>query len=79
MAARLGSSTAVKEAVKSGLGISILSTAALEVESQAGLIVSLRIKDLFMSRNFYLIRDKRRTASPLCQSMLNFLKETQNV
>jgi hypothetical protein len=26
-----------------------------------------------MSRPFFLIRDKRRTASPLCQAMIDFL------
>lgn len=80
--AHLGTSTAVKEGIKAGLGISILSSRAVETEIKAGMLKVLKVKGLSMSRNFYLIRDKRRIASPLCQAMLDFLlaasKEKQN-
>lgn len=75
-AARLGSSTAVMEGVKAGLGVSILSSTALKTELKTGSIKALRIKDLPMFRNFYLIRDKRRISSPLCRSILDFLLAT---
>jgi DNA-binding transcriptional LysR family regulator len=71
--AHLGTSTAVKEGVKSGAGVSILSSRAVDTELKAGVLRSLKIKDLPMSRNFYLIRDKRRTISPLCRTLINFL------
>lgn len=71
--ARLGTSTAVKEGVKSGAGVSILSSRAVDTELKAGVLKSLRIKGLPMSRHFYLIRDKRRTISPLCRTLINFL------
>jgi len=71
--ARLGTSTAVKEGVKAGLGISILSAIALETELKAGVLKALRIKGIPMFRHFYLIRDKRRTASPIGRSLMNFL------
>ncbi|MBW1768093.1 MAG: LysR family transcriptional regulator [Deltaproteobacteria bacterium] len=74
--ARLGTSTAVKEGIKSGLGISILSSRALDTELKTGIIKSLRVKGLSMSRRFYLIRDKRRIASPICQAMFNFLLDS---
>jgi DNA-binding transcriptional LysR family regulator len=73
--ARFSSSTAVKEGIKSGLGVSILSSRALETELKAGVLKALKIKGLFMSRKFYLIRDKRRNISPLCQAMFDFLKQ----
>ena len=80
--ARFGTSTAVKEGIKSGLGISILSSRALDTELKTGILKSLKVKDLPMSRSFYLIRDKRRIASPICQAMLDFLldspKESKN-
>ena len=69
----LGTSTAVKEGIKAGLGVSILSLRALDMELQAGILKVLKIKDLRISRNFYLIRDKRRTASPICKAMFDFL------
>jgi len=71
--ARFGSSTAVKEGIKSGLGISILSARAIEADVKAGLLTALRIEDLTMSRHFFLIRNKLRIASPACQALLDFL------
>ena len=71
--AEFGSSTAVKEGIRSGLGVSILSYRAIQNEITMGTIKALRIKDIPMFRSFYLIRDKRRIASPLCQAMHDFL------
>ena len=75
--ARLGSSTAVKEAIKAGLGVSLLSARAMDTEMKTGVLKALKVKDLPMSRSFYLIRDKRRIVSPLCQAMLDFLQSTR--
>ncbi len=72
----LGTSTAVKEGIKAGLGVSILSLRALNTELKTGILKALKVKNLSMSRDFYLIRDKRRIASPLCQAMLDFLLTT---
>ena len=74
--ARFGTSTAVKEGIKAGLGVSILSSRAIDTELKTGILKALKIKGLSMSRSFYLIRDKRRIASPLCQAMLDFLQAT---
>ena len=76
VSARFGSSTAVKEGIKSGLGLSILSARAIETELKAGLLKTLKIKGLSISRNFFLIRNKQRIASPSCQAMLNYLLAT---
>jgi DNA-binding transcriptional LysR family regulator len=74
--ARFGSSTAVKEGIKAGLGVSILSARAIDTELKTGMLKALRVKGLPMYRSFYLIRDRRRIASPLCQAMLDFLLAT---
>ena len=71
--ARVGSSTAVKEGIKGRLGVSILSSRAIETELKTGILKSLRIKKLPMPRRFYVIRDKRRIASPLSQALFDFL------
>jgi DNA-binding transcriptional LysR family regulator len=71
--ARFGSSTAVKEGIKSGLGLSILSARAIATEVKAGLLKAIRIKGLVMARNFYLIRNKLRIASPACKALHDFL------
>ena len=73
--ASLGSSTAVKEGIKAGLGISVLSYRAIETELMAGILKILRVRGLTMKRKFYLIRDKRRTPSPLSKAMMQFLLE----
>jgi len=73
VAARFGTSTAVKEGIKSGLGLSILSARAIDTEVKAGLLKALKVRDLALSRNFFLIRNKLRIASPSCQAMHDFL------
>ncbi len=71
--ASLGSSTAVKEGIKSGLGVSVISNKAIATEVKAGALKSIRIKDLPIKRKFYLISDRRRASSPLCKALMNFL------
>jgi len=71
---RLSTSTAVKEGIKTGVGVSVLSSRAVETEVACGILKVLRIKELPMVRSFYLIRDRRRIASPICQIMVDFLQ-----
>ena len=71
--ARLGTSTAVKEGIKAGLGVSILSSLAMNTEFETGLLKQLKVRGLRMTRSFYLIRDKCRTPSPLCKAFIDFL------
>ncbi len=62
--AEIGSTAAVLQAVKEGLGISIVSTKAVEKDLGAGRIVSLPVKGVKMERPFYKIRRKNRELSP---------------
>jgi DNA-binding transcriptional LysR family regulator len=73
----LGSSTAVKEGIKGGLGISILSIRAVETEQKAGILSTLRIRGRPMFRSFYLVRDRRRIASPPCAALWDYLLSTE--
>lgn len=72
--ARLGSSTAIKEAVKAGVGISVISVRAIKTELKAGLISALRIKGIKMIRYFYLIWDNRRAQSPVAKAFIKFIE-----
>ena len=74
--ARLGTSTAVKEGIKAGLGVSILSSRALETELDSGVLKTLKVENLRMHRSFYLIRDRRRIASPLNRALCDFLMKS---
>ncbi|MBW1779635.1 MAG: LysR family transcriptional regulator [Deltaproteobacteria bacterium] len=71
-----GTSTAIKEGIKGGLGVSILSSRAVHTELKTGILKALRIEDLPMYRNFFLIKDRRRIVSPLCQALIDFLLAT---
>jgi len=71
-----GTSTAIKEGIKGGLGVSILSSRAVDTELKTGILKALRIQGLPMYRNFFLIRDRRRVVSPLCQALIDFLLAT---
>ena len=71
--ARLGTSSAVKEGIKAGLGVSILSSRALETEIETGILKALRIKGVPMVRRFFLIKNRRRAASPLSHALFDFL------
>ncbi len=74
-AGSLGSSTAVKEGIKSGIGVSIISSRAIETEIKSGTLKTIKIKDLpLIKRSFFLIRDKRRVPSPACRAMFGFLQ-----
>jgi DNA-binding transcriptional LysR family regulator len=75
--AEFGSTSAVKQAVKAGVGVSVISRRAVEEECQHGLLGCLKIKDLKLTRQFYVVTHGMRSRSPLCQSFLDFLRAAQ--
>lgn len=74
-AAEMGSTQAVIQAVKGGVGVSILSRIAATDPLKAGSIAVLTVDDIDLKRSFYLTRHKHRTASPLSRAFVEFLKE----
>lgn len=73
--AEIGSTAAVLEAVRDGLGISILSTKAVERDVRAGTLVTIPIKGVKMERPFYMIRRKNRELSPAASVFWVFLRQ----
>ncbi|MDP2643309.1 MAG: selenium metabolism-associated LysR family transcriptional regulator [Desulfobacterales bacterium] len=71
--ARFGTSTAVKEGIKARLGVSILSSRAIDTEVRAGILKAVRVRGIPMFRSFFLIKDRMRTASPISQALQDFL------
>ncbi|WP_457575671.1 selenium metabolism-associated LysR family transcriptional regulator [Desulfomarina sp.] len=59
--ATLGSSTAVKEAVKADLGLSFISRYAIRDELKRGCIKTISIPDLNTKRAFYIVLSNKRT------------------
>ena len=73
--AEMGSTEAVRQAIKAQAGISILSTLAVAEDLQTGRLRALRIKGVDLTRRFYLTRSRQRTPSPLCNTFIDFLKK----
>jgi DNA-binding transcriptional LysR family regulator len=56
-----GSTDAVKQAVKAGLGVSILSRFSVTDELKHKILKEIKLIDLQMKRNFYIVTHKKRT------------------
>lgn len=74
--ATLGSTSAVKQAVKESLGASVISRIAVEEELNNKSLHEIQIRNLKMKRKFYLVRQKKRTLPPQYQAFCNHLKNT---
>jgi len=71
--AEMGSTEAVKEGVKSGLGVSIISRIAAASEIASGSLSAIDIEGIKLSRSFYLTGHKERTPSPICRAFKEFM------
>jgi DNA-binding transcriptional LysR family regulator len=69
----MGSSDAVRQAVKAGLGVSILSIRALRDDIQSGRLSVVRVKGIPLKRRFSIVLLKGKSRSPLCRAFLDFL------
>lgn len=72
--AEIGSTAAIKEAVKAGIGISILSKRAALDDVECGRLVMLSINELQLVRPFYLIQRKKRQLAPVAAEFVEFVK-----
>jgi DNA-binding transcriptional LysR family regulator len=71
--AEMGSTEAVRQGIKAGVGVSILSECAVGEELAAGTLRKVKIKGLSFKRAFYLTVHRHRTQSPLCRTFVEFL------
>ncbi|MBI3027985.1 MAG: LysR family transcriptional regulator [Candidatus Rokubacteria bacterium] len=69
----MGSTQAIKQGVKAGVGISLISKRAVAEECQHGTLHCVKVKDLRFSRAFYLVTSTTRTRSPLAEAFRAFL------
>jgi DNA-binding transcriptional LysR family regulator len=70
----IASTQAVKQAVRAGVGVSLISRRAVVDECRAGLLACVKIHDLTVSRAFHLVTHRDRTRSPLAQAFLTFVE-----
>ena len=69
-----GSTDAVKQAVKAGLGVSILSRLSVSDELKYKTLKEIKITDASMRRKFYIITHTRRTLPPAYAVFINYVK-----
>jgi len=69
--ATLGSSAAVKEAIKADLGVSILSRLAVQDELKNNTLKQVHIENLELKRTFYLVTPAKRTLPNNYQQLIN--------
>jgi DNA-binding transcriptional LysR family regulator len=77
--AEVGSTEAVRHAVKAGLGLAIVSRRAVEDDVGLGLLSALAIKGIDLNRRFYLIWRKNRTLPPVALDFCNLLRSGSNM
>lgn len=74
VALELGSNEAIKEAVRRGIGVAILSTYAVQKELRAGELYALEVSDLHCDRDMFIVHDRRRVLPPQARLFLIFLE-----
>ncbi len=68
----LGSTGAIVTAVEAGAGVSVVSRWAVLKELALGKIVTLKIKDVPMERDLYLVYPRRKNKSPMVEAFIDF-------
>ncbi|MDX9785621.1 MAG: selenium metabolism-associated LysR family transcriptional regulator [Desulfobacterales bacterium] len=77
--AQMGSTEAIRQAVKNNIGVSILSSLAVNDDLEAGRLTAIEIKGVSFKRRFYLTRAKHRTPSPASRAFIDFLLSWKQV
>lgn len=77
--AEMGSTSALKSAIKGRVGVSILSLCAVEEEVRSGSLRLVEISDIdSMERMFYVVTSRTRDISPIGRQFLEYLLEWPN-
>ncbi len=74
VAAELGSTQAIKEAVMAGLGIAVISACTVRRETEAGLLRTARVSDLALGRDLSIFYNKHRFRTRATEAFLDFLR-----
>ncbi len=72
--AEMGSTEAVCQGIKNGVGISILSVIAVAEELNSGKLKAIDLKGIKFIRHFYLTQHSHRSISPLAMTFADFLR-----
>lgn len=72
--ALLGSNEAVRESVKAGLGVAIISSRSVAQDVQCGHLVAVPLDDPVAIRPIYLLQRKNRELSPVAAAFVEYLQ-----
>jgi DNA-binding transcriptional LysR family regulator len=75
--ATLGSSAAVKEAIKADLGVSILSKHAIVEELESGKLREVKVSGLDMKRYFYIVTPAKRSLPHQYNAFLQYIRKSR--
>jgi DNA-binding transcriptional LysR family regulator len=70
------SNEAVRQAVKAGVGIAVISRRAIQDDIGCRLVAPVRLRGITLARQFYLVTHKSRSRSPLGAAFLAFLEKS---
>ena len=74
IAGEMASTQAIKQAVRAGVGISLISRRAVEDECRASLLACFKVRDLRITRAFSLVTHRERSRSPLAQAFVAYVE-----
>lgn len=70
----LGSNGAIKQAARAGLGVSLLSRAAVEAEIAGGSLGEIRLRDAPLTRPWYMLRSAVGPSRPVVAELLEYVR-----
>ena len=70
----MGSTQAIKQAVRAGVGVALISRRAVRDECRAGLVACVAIEGLRITRDFHRVTHRDRSRSPLAQAFVEFIE-----
>ncbi|MEN8190318.1 MAG: selenium metabolism-associated LysR family transcriptional regulator [Thermodesulfobacteriota bacterium] len=73
--AEIGSTEAVRQSVKAGIGLSFLSSLAVKEDLKRNKLAEINIHGVKMQRPLYLVTRKKGALSPLCNGFIEMLLE----
>lgn len=76
--AEMGSTDAIRQAIKAKVGVSILSRRAIADELQFERLCHIPVQGLSLTRHFYLVTHKKRSRSPLGQAFVDYLIDNRD-
>jgi DNA-binding transcriptional LysR family regulator len=73
--AEMGSTEAIRQGIRDGIGVSILSTLAVSDDLKSGALKALTIEGLNLTRSFFITRHRQRSLSPLGAAFMECLRD----